>query len=155
MICNVPCNPHPPGRISITMCSKLGHGTHNRHRFACCHLLFRKSFPSWPLQLRHGVIQSVNKKICKIRTRELAAVSRLVWICFRNVEITFCLACNLPASSLLKHIGGFIRKTFPCKPPLPTRTPSSKKGRHWHALVEKHKVAHKSCFEWNKEFSHL
>jgi len=31
----------------------------------------------------------------------------------------------LPASSLLKHIGGLILKTFPCSPPFPTRMPSS------------------------------
>lgn len=32
---------------------------------------------------------------------------------------------KLPASSLVKHIGGLILKTFPCSPPLPMRTPSS------------------------------
>lgn len=31
----------------------------------------------------------------------------------------------IPASSLVKHIGGLIRKTFPWIPPFPTRTPSS------------------------------
>lgn len=32
----------------------------------------------------------------------------------------------IPASSLVKHIGGLILKTFPCSPPFPTRIPSSK-----------------------------
>ena len=32
---------------------------------------------------------------------------------------------RVPASSLVKHIGGFILKTFPCSPPFPIRIPSS------------------------------
>lgn len=32
---------------------------------------------------------------------------------------------KIPASSLVKHMGGFIRNTLPCRPPFPTRTPSS------------------------------
>lgn len=32
---------------------------------------------------------------------------------------------EIPASSFEKHIGGFILKTFPWIPPLPTRIPSS------------------------------
>ena len=32
---------------------------------------------------------------------------------------------RVPASSLVKHIGGFILKTFPCSPPFPIRIPIS------------------------------
>ena len=32
---------------------------------------------------------------------------------------------RVPASSLVKHMGGFSLKTLPCKPPLPTNIPRS------------------------------
>lgn len=32
---------------------------------------------------------------------------------------------KIPASSLVKHMGGFTRNTLPCRPPFPTRMPSS------------------------------
>ena len=64
-----------------------------------------------------------------ITTPSYMKIFIITYQCLRDLRFLFK---KIPASSFVKHIGGLIRKTLPCKPPLPIKTPRS---------VKKHKIS--------------
>lgn len=53
-----------------------------------------------------------------------------------NLRIaSFNTAIPKSTSSLVMHIGGLILKTFPCRPPLPNKTPMSLHVSHIFAIL--------------------